>query len=159
MMDEEEYTTRLGYTLTDIGKNARELLYKIVGKETTEWDAIPEGMRDHWIDYAEVMADTCARELELSWSDLVHKAHSAFHGKDCIEEESELMTLVWEALCRHTINLITADDHDDLAMLLDSLDHWKEWIFERSNQHGGKVDGHGVHAAGEEDPGEEWDGN
>ena len=123
-------------------------------------DDASDAIQERWMNFAEVLADACDRELETTWERITEKAYAAYHENEGYGEQPLVVRLLWQAVTRHIVNLITAEDAEDLSALSGAGKFWKEWILERSSKNAEDVGPQQLDGVGrtskDEDEGEDY---
>lgn len=130
--DAKDYRTQAGWTLGEVAASARDMLYALTTNEKhLSWDDLPEETRDRWLDAVGVCLDQRERESEVSWSVLTARVFRAYHATDTYGTLPVAMKYAWEAVVRHTINLLSCEDADDVRDAQESVKFWQEWFLDR----------------------------
>lgn len=129
---ETDCVTKLGLSAVNIANICRGMFFKTIGVEMPENnDALAR-----WTEAVESVFGICEQEIETNWRDLSKSFQHLATGETVPNTQPEQLRLPWEAATRLCVNLITAEDQEEIteARAYD----WREWILKKL---GGPNDG------------------
>lgn len=149
-MENDDYVTKLGWTMEDIARECRNLLHQLASHNPAPaWEGIPANRREKWLEFVEKIVDTCDRRLETTWSQLTQRATSSMLRW---ETTPEPFRCAWVAVTRHAVNIIMCEDDEDLQDLKGAVKFWRGKVLEDIENARYRDEGHGT---GHEEPAEE----
>ncbi len=140
-MSQTEQTGRSGLierlAFDQLGAEARALYFHLATagtNPTMPWEETPGALREKWENVVEIIGLQCEREADCSWKGLASKCFEGYHGGQLqYEELDQPQQLFWEAVVRHLVNIVSADEEQDKQLLFGKYEFWVKWLIERLN--------------------------
>lgn len=142
---EPAFQTATGISLIDIASQARERYLSVVPTredvvdhpwedddgviDRTVWSKATQDQKAHWISACESLVEYLAEEKDSSFRGVARMFAQAYYGTDKWLKLKEPLRIAHEVAVRHVVNMVTAEDDEDVA---DALDHdWQKWALPR----------------------------
>jgi len=123
---ESEFKTKASVSAVDVAEVARAEFLRIIGTEETENVAAME----RWLDGIEYLMKICASEEEAKWANLADRLAGIVCPTVDWDTQPKLMKTTWQAVARHAVNCITAEDRDEFQT---AREHdWRQWVLARN---------------------------
>lgn len=139
----DPFTNALGMDSQQIATLVRQKLHELleVKPATASWDDLPQQTRQRWMNAIDDLFIKCERQVQMSAQLATRRFVDEVLGHGTYDKLTPHLKIFWEALMRHTINLITAGqaqpgEANSPAELRQELDEalktdWQPWIRER----------------------------
>jgi len=142
MYTDKEVTNAFGMNATQIAAELRKKYFEIACFPVDpEWDKLPANQRASWVLAVEMLFIKCERMLQnISAKAETEKLVDTIKGPGTYKKLPTTLKIVWEAVLRHALNIITAgtqmepgESKDTLRKEFDEAmaDDWHDWVQKR----------------------------
>ncbi len=119
----------------DLAEASRELFYRLTTGRVPEvpYPDASATVREKWELVSENLMQHCAEQIECRWITLVNRCIALYYNDEGgnLSEMPNILLLVWEAVVRNAVNLITCEEDEDRGQLVRHEDFWPQWVTER----------------------------
>ena len=128
--DREGLPSDLRIETHDLGMQIRSRFLSCLGlTDPTPWEDLDLRQRNRWISLAEFGGDFVLAGVECQFRDFARKMAAVYHGSDTWDEKSQMIRLAWEAVARHTANIVVSEDNEEMQIAM--AYQWPEWVIEK----------------------------
>jgi hypothetical protein len=102
------------------------------GKPDQDFQQVKEGVREAWENAVLIVAEVCVREVTIGWTELADHCFQHYHGgRKQFSGLKPVQKLAWEIVARHLVNLITAEDAEDVKLHSLDFEPWAKWMIDK----------------------------
>lgn len=133
-----QFVTRTGTNLDQLAQQCRERFFlgqvemkdgEVKAKEYVPWEDLDTNAKTRWMEASEVTADFIGQEVESSFRHISRRFALTYFAADKWDTFTEMDKLGFEVCIRHIVNMVTAEDRDDVEAALEF--DWGEWIVKK----------------------------
>ena len=132
---QSQFVTRTGTNLEELAEQCRVRFFlgqietqggKVLPKQYAPWEDLDINSKARWMEACEQLADFIGQEIESPWRRLAQRFALSYFAADKWDDFPEIDKLCFEVCCRHIVNMVTAEDQEDVDAALGY--DWGEWL-------------------------------